>query len=439
MKNCPLLFPLLILLAFGCKKAPPQPPPMVIVSGDTAGWIVPCGCTSNQSGGLLRRGTYVEQTRKTGPLTLVDIGGAPSGTTLYDKLKFEAIVQGELAMGISVHNIGHAEAKLGIEELRRLQKTYNIPWVSANTSDPDGKPFAESGRVIESGNAKILFVGILSQDFQGEIVRIAPPKQTVLKTLKEFSGTYDYAVVLAYVPEDELRELAENLPEVDAVLGGPTGQPVPPNYPQGHVLTTSATKQGKFLATLRFPRSNDKTTRIQAEITELDGRFDDDPIQQKNLDQFYAELKRRDLSPKDTLFWQQQFGPVTENYASPKACQSCHEEEYAVWQKSNHAVAWKSLVNRGAHYDPDCQRCHVDGYGRSGGFETVSASSDRFNVGCESCHGPSLEHCQTTSKRTPATAHIKEGCIQCHDKENSPRFDFDEYWTKIRHGGLPED
>jgi len=27
-------------------------PLAVIVSGDTAGWIMPCGCTANQSGGL---------------------------------------------------------------------------------------------------------------------------------------------------------------------------------------------------------------------------------------------------------------------------------------------------------------------------------------------------------------------------------------------------
>jgi hypothetical protein len=30
-------------------------------------------------------------------------------------------------------------------------------------------------------------------------------------------------------------------------------------------------------------------------------------------------------------------------------------------------------------------------------------------------------------------------CVECHDKENSPRFDFDVYWSRIQHGreGLP--
>ena len=25
-------------------------------------------------------------------------------------------------------------------------------------------------------------------------------------------------------------------------------------------------------------------------------------------------------------------------------------------------------------------------------------------------------------------------CIACHDRENSPGFDFDAYWAKIKHG-----
>src|SRR5258708_2775423 len=54
-------------------------PVVLVVSGDTAGWIVPCGCTANQSGGLLRRGTYVHQLRQQAEVILADAGGAPGG------------------------------------------------------------------------------------------------------------------------------------------------------------------------------------------------------------------------------------------------------------------------------------------------------------------------------------------------------------------------
>src|SRR5688572_28723578 len=51
-------------------------PLTLLVSGDTAGWIVPCGCASNQSGGLLRRGSHVEALRRRAELIYADAGGA---------------------------------------------------------------------------------------------------------------------------------------------------------------------------------------------------------------------------------------------------------------------------------------------------------------------------------------------------------------------------
>ncbi len=91
----------------------------VVVSGDTAGWIMPCGCTTNQSGGLPRRGTYVRVARADHTVILADAGGAPDGTSPYQRLKFEAILGGERAMGIAAHNLGAPEAALGADYLQR--------------------------------------------------------------------------------------------------------------------------------------------------------------------------------------------------------------------------------------------------------------------------------------------------------------------------------
>ena len=417
---------LFLLFLAGCTKTDRGGPTTIIVSGDTAGWIVPCGCTSNQSGGLPRRATLIEERRQKGPVVVVDVGGAPSGDTLYDKLKFEAILQGEAAMDVAAHNIGQAEAALGIDELRNLHEKWNTPWVSANTTDAAGNPFTEPMREIVTEGRKIMFIGVLSQKYATETIRVTPPKQAVLKALQK-AGKYDHAVVLAYVPEDELRKLTESLPEVDAVVGGPTGQPVPPDF-QGRVLTTSATKQGKFLASLVLSQGSN----IRAEIIDLDERFADDPVQLENVRKFHADLKRRDLSPKETPFVERYANP-SERIAGTKTCYTCHEDEYRIWNSSQHANAWASLVKREAEYDPDCQRCHVTGYGRLGGFETVALSGERFNVGCESCHGGSAEHCGQTSVLTPFAKRAQDRCVRCHDKENSPDFDFDTYWTKIKH------
>src|SRR4051794_13747019 len=101
-----VMLALAIALA-GCAEGPAavQPRPLeLIASGDTAGWIVPCGCTSNQSGGLPRRASYVARARQQADVILVDVGGAAGGKSDYDLVKFLAIARGEQAMGSVAHN-----------------------------------------------------------------------------------------------------------------------------------------------------------------------------------------------------------------------------------------------------------------------------------------------------------------------------------------------
>ena len=120
---------------------PPAPPNLyVVVSGDTHGWITPCGCTANQSGGLLRRATYLADLRKTGEVIYLDAGGAPAGTSPYQRVKFEAILAGERRMGLAVHNVGGPEAALGADYLRDLQKKGTVQFVSANVRDAGRQP-----------------------------------------------------------------------------------------------------------------------------------------------------------------------------------------------------------------------------------------------------------------------------------------------------------
>src|SRR5436305_9470887 len=95
----PLRLPLALFLASlaapfflpGCgrsetRTANNSKPLYLVASGDTAGWLMPCGCTSNQSGGLLRRATYLNGLRGKGDVVYVDAGGAPGGTSDYHKL-----------------------------------------------------------------------------------------------------------------------------------------------------------------------------------------------------------------------------------------------------------------------------------------------------------------------------------------------------------------
>lgn len=94
---------------------------MVVVSGDTSGWIVPCGCTTNQSDGLVRRGAYLHDLRQQADVIYLDVGGAPSGTAEYDIAKSQAILDGQQVMGLALHNLGEAEVALGAAQLQKRE------------------------------------------------------------------------------------------------------------------------------------------------------------------------------------------------------------------------------------------------------------------------------------------------------------------------------
>jgi hypothetical protein len=419
----------------GCRPAAVDPKPLVVLaSGDTAGWIVPCGCTSNQSGGLPRRAKYLEELRSRAEVVVVDVGGAPGGRSPYDRLKFEAILQGEIAMGIAAHNIGAGEAAMGGDYLKEVARRLGVAFVSANVSTVHGEPLGEPLRIVEVAAQRVAVVGVLSPRYSTPALPVASPREAVLDALRRAAGQYDSAVVLAYLPEEELRQLAESLPEVDVVVGGPTGQPVAPK-PRGPTTLAAATRQGKFLVRLDAPASK-SGGGWSGEVVELDRRFADEPGQVVNLQQFRDLLAERDFTPGDTSWAQPLPRELPAGFAvvGTDACRKCHAEDCRVWDGSRHAAAWTSLSKNGAHVDPDCQRCHTTGYGLPEGFVSVKRSPRRTAVGCESCHGPSQGHSLDPKTRTAHFAEAKNHCTGCHDRENSPGFELEAYWAKIRHG-----
>ena len=417
----------------GCRKSETaidaaSQPVKLVISGDTDGWITPCGCTSNQSGGLLRRGTYINDLRQHAQLVYADVGGAVRGNSDYDRLKLKAILSGEELMGVAAHNIGGAEAAFGPQALRALIHD-GAPLISANVRDPGGQLIAGAVKVITVGGRRIAITGVCSPRFASDQVRIDDPRQAVLAATSGAKGTYDSLIVLAYLPQDELEQLAASLPEADAIVGGPTGQPVPPRQ-VGPTLLTSATNKGKFLAVLSLSHSR----RWGGSIVELNGAYPDQGVQVANLKRFLGELRSRDFTAAQSGLAPPLPPQMPADYriAGSESCSKCHQAEFAVWQHMDHSHAWQTLVSKGFEVDPECMQCHTTGFGLPGGFKSRGRTPERVEVGCESCHGPSAAHVADPTRRTPFRA--ADQCTQCHDRENSPKFEYASYWSRIQHG-----
>lgn len=335
-------------------------------------------------------------------------------------------------MGLGAHNLGGPEAALDPDYLRRVGKDLAVPFVSANLRDARGELIAEPYRIVMRGAKRIAVVGVLSRRFTNAKVRIDDPREAVVGLLAGPIKSADSILILAYLPEDELRQFAAGLPEADVVIGGPTGQSLPPAS-VGPTLLAAATNKGKFLIHLDF-LPDESRGRWTGEVVEMLQTLPDDDRQSANLNRYREFLADRDFSASETGLATSLPAalPVDYRIAGTESCLNCHADEEARWKSSGHALAWDKLSTQHAFADPSCQQCHATGYGLPGGFVSAKVSAAMVNVGCESCHGPSLAHTRRPQTRT--TFEARDQCARCHDHENSPTFEFATYWPKIAHG-----
>lgn len=120
------------------------------------------------------------------------------------------------------------------------------------------------------------------------------------------------------------------------------------------------------------------------------------------------------------------------------ACESCHATATEFWKKTKHPLAWKALEAAGKQNHLDCITCHVTGWQKPDGVCRLDVIAGRQEVGCESCHGPGSLHVKSPMKANIVRAAEPKTCVGCHDRENSPTFDFDTYLGKVigpGHGG----
>ena len=241
-------------------------------------------------------------------------------------------------------------------------------------------------------------------------------------------------------PEDELAALAASLPEADAVVGGPTGQPIVPRL-VGPTVLAAATSKGKFAVRLQDAR--------RRAVVGSGGRAG--PVvrrrRRRRWDNLHACswqcMRTRDLSPPPTPAWP----PATPAAAAPAdyriaGSASClvlpRRRRATVWHASHHATGPGTHAGRqGVGGRPVLPTVPHDRVRPARRVRPPRRAGRRRGcrsrvVGCESCHGPSLAHVRDVHVRTPFAAF--DQCVRCHDHENSPSFDGPTYWARVRHG-----
>jgi Cytochrome c554 and c-prime len=432
----------------------------VFISSSIHGSLEVCGCPIHPLGGVARRAGYIDAFRKRSPQAAIiqvdagyifsdDANLAKDGLREDARLMNEWIVRANEVMNLDIVNLSYrdlpyAGSLLKPDAPRTSQKSALI---SANIKPADGTRIAPSPYVIKfvTGErlpkpVRIAFIGlsdIAPDNHKDAVARsgfvIEDPLPAAKAALAEVRDKADVTVIVGFLSMPTVNKLARQNDDLDLIIAtDERGLVLDPKQVNNALIVYSA-KETKHLAELRlYADAEGLIDRFTARYIELDEIIPDDPqmaamtkAARKEIDAAQMRVAEEDAK---ALLAKDPASP----YVLSETCGKCHVAEYAVWEKTLHSHAFAALETKNRTFDAACVGCHSLGFQKEG-FVNIKATPQFANVHCESCHGPGLEHAAQPAAGNYKTPSKNESCLVCHDRENSPDFDFNKYWPVIAH------
>ncbi|MDR2756995.1 MAG: hypothetical protein LBC20_14960 [Planctomycetaceae bacterium] len=445
-----------------------KPKLLLVFTGFMNGYVEPCGCAGMEQmkGGLSRRYTFFrELEEKKGWFILpIDAGNLNKGFGRQEELKFNFVIDEALRlMKYQVTGVGNRELLLPTDAL--ILYFVDVPgiprrYTSANVAimqfDPD---FTAPYRVFEQNGMKVGVTSVIGQSLLKEINNDDIKHEDAVKRLKKILPQFvtekcDKRILIIHGSAEETKQIVKSMSgQFDYVIPSdtPAEPPFRPNWIDNSMLIEVGEK-GKFAVAIGL--YDDLNTPFRYQRVPLDSRFENSKTITALMQLYQEQLKETGFQGLGIKPIPNRHAVESGRFIGSKSCADCHELSFSNWRKSRHAAAWHSLVETSKPartFDPECIACHVVGWNPAEflpyehGFLGEKETPELINVGCETCHGPGENHTKAEQGsdtvlqekhrkiiRLPLDS-AKKVCIQCHDGDNSPHFDFETYWKKIIH------
>jgi len=354
-----------------------------------------------------------------------------------DSLKSAYMVEMMGRLGYDVATIGERELSFGQSFLLEHFKKTKIDLVSANVVFADTKkPLLKPYVIRKAGTVKVAFFGLMGKDLSfrkhegDKELEILDPIETAKKLVPELHKKADVVVLLSHLGLTEGQKLTIEVPGVDVmVFGHLVGLSKQVVQTQG-VINVRGGERGQYIPSIHLVVQDGKITSYDGDVVTLDDKVPNDETVSKQVDTFQDELNKRFQAAQEKAARQQavntQQALTADHYLGEKNCRRCHETEYQMYSKQQHAHAFATLTKNQRDSTPECLPCHVVGMGQAGGFVSKEATPELVNVQCENCHGMGTTH---------GSGHVvgPEVCMNCHNQNQDPGFNFDEKVEKIVH------
>jgi hypothetical protein len=465
----------------------PKPTLAIVITGELDGYLEPCGCAGleNQLGGLKRRHSFFKQLEADGwPVVKLDLGGLTKRVGEQAEIKYKYALESLVLQGYDAVGLGANDAKLRTESLafaiENIDKAKK-PVVSANLGvfdfDFAGTMGSARYRIIERGGKKVGVTSVLGASHEAlvknnELLVYIPPAEALAKIAPQLAAEKcDVQVLMVHGTRQEAETLSRQFPQfqIIAAAGGAGEPPAQPAIVQGSgAVLMEPGHKGMYATVLAFFDDADAAKRNRYQRVPLDVRFPDAPEMQAQLVKYQEELKTMTLAGLGLTGMAHPDG----EFAGSETCADCHTAAWEKFEQTPHSHALDTLVKLDPprHFDPECLSCHVTGWAPQEyepyitGYMNLEATPHMTQNGCENCHGPAADHVKAESGEVEATeaqleqlraglrmkivpnegnkegqefagGKVVQNCMQCHDVDNSPDFDFQKYWPQVEHKG----
>jgi len=272
--------------------------------------------------------------------------------------------------------------------------------------------------------------------------RVEDPLAAAKAALEELQAQGYTCILLTYSTARVAEEMAAQLPDYDLIIAGDyvDGTAAGSEYPRRNSsdapMLATCDHDGKYLGIIEMAT----TSSVTGDLLPVLQTIEPLPEFHKYIDNFTRQTA--------ALPVEQSSGIAEKIYSGATSCRSCHAQAYTQWKTHHHSRAMKALVDKNMHFNPDCLKCHTVAYRMPGGFTDLRVTANLANVQCEVCHGPGEAH---VKNMRAAEALKREGkpappaddtmrmawdanfCMQCHDPQNDPHFNFTEDIQRVRH------
>lgn len=371
------------------------------------------------------------------PVLVVDGGDLFGPRNLNDRHQTEFLCQVLGEMGVDAVGLGEQDLNYGLQFLREVIQKHNLPFTNANVQQAStGKLILPESLIIERGGITFGVISVLDPDqkivsMTGDDAdyRILDPVAVLRDLIPRVRRQADTIILLGHLGDAKTDLVIKDVQGVDICVNGHTYRNNTTERILNDAAMLSASYEGRFLgvADLFVNKPDGKVMAVSVEVTGMDEAIESDPQMLERVEAYKVSLQQ--FKDAKRAAYPRTYGSEDEEFLGDRACKSCHEAAWAVYEKSGHMQAYTTLRLKGQNFEPECLSCHTTGYQYKNGYAEDPPTNHLINVQCEACHGYGTEH----ARDGRWAAQARESCVICHDQKNSPDFDYVSYWEKIKH------